>query len=185
MKSLVEQLKLLTSVCVFSVALPGITLAQSQESILTGGDFEGVQLGGAGWPAANGVSIVDEDGNYFLRLEADAEGGQIQAYRRFPLPSNIPKLAISFRARHSQLTGGVENWHTGRVVMHFKDASGEVLKPDPAPFAFKGSSTGWVDKNVELVVPEGAASFEFFPALFFVPQGTLDIDDVVIAPTGF
>lgn len=185
MRPLIKLLQTVTKLCVFSVALSGIALGQSQESILPGGDFEGVQLGGAGWPVANGVSIVDEDGNHFLRLEADADGGQVQAYRRIPLPTNVPKLAIRFRARHSQLTGGVENWHTGRVVMHFKDASGAVLKPDPAPFAFKGSSTGWVDKNVELIVPEGAASFEFFPALFFVPQGTLDIDDVVIAPTGF
>ncbi len=185
MKILIKMLKIVTPLCVVSLTLSEIAWGQSHESIFSGGDFEGVQLGGSGWPAAKGVSIVDEDGNQFLRLEADADGGQIQAYRRFPLSSNIPKLAISFRARHSQLTGGVETWHTGRVVMHFKDASGAVLKPDPAPFAFKGSSTGWVDKTVELTVPEGAASFEFFPALFFVPQGTLDIDDVVIAPAGF
>jgi hypothetical protein len=185
MKPMIKMLKTVTTLCVFSVMLSGLASAQNQESILAGGDFEGVQLGGSGWPAAKGVSIVEEDGNQFLRLEADGDGGQIQAYRRIDLPTDVPKLAISFRARHSELTGGAENWHTGRVVMHFKDASGGVLKPDPAPIAFKGSSDGWVEKTVELTVPEGAASFEFFPALFFVPQGTLDIDDVVIAPTGF
>lgn len=185
MRPIIQLLKTLTTLCAFSVALSGIALGQTQDSILPGGDFEGARLGGTGWPAAKGVSIVEEDGNQFLRLEADEDREQIQAYRRINLQTNIPKLAISFRARHSELTGGSENWHTGRVVMHFKDASGEVLKPDPAPFAFKGSSAGWVEKTVELTVPEGAASFEFFPALFFVPQGTLDIDDVVIAPTGF
>lgn len=185
MKPIVKLLKTIAALCVFSVGLSGIASGQSQESILPSGDFEGVKLGGTGWPTAYGASIVEEDGNHFLRLEADGEGGQIQAYRRIPLPTNIPKLAISFRARHADISAGMENWHTGRVVMHFKDASGAVLKPDPAPFVFKGNSNGWVDKSVELTVPEGAESFEFFPALFFVPRGTLDIDDVVIAPTGF
>jgi hypothetical protein len=152
-------------------------------SLLTNGDMEAGGLGTAnGWPTGKGISTVEEEGNHFLRLQADEPGLQIQAHRIIKLPGGVQKLNVSFRVRFAEITPGTQSWHRGSVIMHFKDASGQMLKPDPAPFAFKGNSNGWVEKTVQLDVPEGATTLEFMPALFQVAQGTLDIDDVAVVP---
>ena len=148
-------------------------------SILTGGDFES---GSSEWTSGKGVSVVEEGGNHFLRLQSPEPNVQVQSYRKITLPKGVTKLKVSFRVQHEDIKPGAQNWHTGRIIMHFLDANGHALKPDPAPFAFKGNSNGWIEKSVELPVPEGAVSLEFMPALFQVAQGTLDIDDVVILP---
>lgn len=155
---------------------PGNTLTPN-------GNFESGSLGGAGgWTSGKGTSIEEEDGNRFLRLQSPEPGIQVQSYRKVAVPGGTQKVKVSFRVRYEGITPGAENWHTGRVVMHFKDASGAMLKPDPKPFAFKGKSDGWIEKSVELDVPEGTVDFEFLPALFQVQQGTLDIDDIVVVP---
>lgn len=148
-------------------------------SIVSNGDFEG---GSTGWPTGKGITIEEEDGNKFLRLHSSEPGTQVQAFRRIDITGGPQKLRVSFRVSRTNVVPGAENWHTARVVMHFKDANGQALKPGPQPFAFKGESNGWVDKSVEVIVPEGTTTLEFMPALFQVAQGTLDIDDVVIVP---
>lgn len=152
----------------------------SPESILLNGNLEG---GVAGWAPSQGASVQEEDGNSFIHLQADAPGEQVQMYQKVSLPGGSQSVSVSFRVRYSDLKPGAENWHTGRVVMHFKDASGQILKPDPQPFAFKGNSDGWVEKSRHITVPEGATSFEFMPALFQVASGTLDIDDISVIPS--
>ena len=153
------------------------------KSLLTNGDFEAGSSGAANdWPTGKGISIEEEAGNHFLRLQTEEPGLQIQAHRIIKLPGGVQKLNVSFRVRFAEITLGAQSWHRGSVIMHFKDVNGQILKPDPSPFAFAGNSNGWVDKSVQLAVPEGALTLEFMPALFQVARGTLDIDDVVVAP---
>lgn len=151
-------------------------------SLVANGDFEGVNSGPGAWPIGKGVTIEEESGNHFLRLQSTEPGVQVQAYRKVPLAAGIQKLKVSFKVKYEDIKPGVQNWHTGRLVMHFLDAAGKPLKPDPAAFVFKGDSNGWVEKSVELAVPEGATTLEFLPALFQVSQGTLELDDIVVAP---
>lgn len=148
------------------------------DSLMSNGDFET----SLGWPVGKGITIEEDSGNHFLRLESTEPGTQIQAYRKITIPGGLQKLAVNFRVNHTNIKPGAENWHTGRVIMHFKDANGQVLKPDPKPFSFVGESNGWIEKSVEIPVPEGAVEFEFMPALFQVAMGTLEIDDVTIVP---
>ena len=165
-----------------ALLLATVASAQDSASLITDGDLESGSLSSGGWPVSPGVSVEEEGGNHFLRLQAEEPGKQIQAYRKLAIPAGTQKLNVSFRVRYTNITPGAQNWHTGRVVMHFKDSGGQVVKPDPAPFAFKGSSDSWVEKSVQLSVPEGAVALEFLPALFQVTQGTLELDDVVITP---
>lgn len=170
---------------IFSLLALTLLSAHSAEpgnTLMVNGDFESGLGTSHSWTSGKGVSVEDEGGNHYLRLQATEPGLQVQSYRKIKIPGGTPKLTISFRVRHENITPGAENWHTGRVVMHFKDATGTMVKPDPKPFAFKGNSDGWTEKSVELEVPEGAVELEFLPALFQVAQGTLDIDDVVIVP---
>ncbi len=148
-------------------------------SLLTNGDLESSQTD---WAVGKGVTIEEENGNHFLRLQAPEPNVQVQAYRKVVLPKGTTKLKVGFRVQYEDITPGAQNWHTGRLIMHFLDAGGKPMKPDPSPFAFKGKSDGWVEKSVELAVPECAVALEFMPALFQVERGTLDIDDIVIAP---
>lgn len=158
---------------------PLATAENDAASILPNGNLE---EGNSNWPVGKGITIEEEEGNHFLRLKAEEPGIQIQAHRIIKLSGGIQKLNISFRVRFEEITPGAQPWHRGSVIMHFKDANGQILKPDPAPFAFKGNSNGWVEKSVQLEVPADAASLEFMPALFQVAQGTLDIDDMKIVP---
>lgn len=151
-------------------------------NLIPNGDFENMSGGANSWATGKGTSIEKEDGNSFLRLQASEPGIQVQAYRKVSIPGGTPKVKVSFRVRYEGITPGAENWHTGRVIMHFKDSTGAMTKPDPKPFAFKGESKGWDEKTIELDVPEGSVEFEFMPALFQVQMGTLDIDDVVVVP---
>ncbi len=165
------------------LTLVSLHSAEPGDTLMVNGDFESGGLSGANsWTSGKGVSLESEDGNTFLRLQASEPGIQVQSYRKIKVPGGTPKLKVSFRVRFEGITAGVENWHTGRVIMHFKDASGAITKPDPKPFAFKGDSKGWDEKTVELEVPEGSVEFEFMPALFQVQLGTLDIDNVVVVP---
>jgi len=155
-------------------------LAWGENPIIQNGDFE---KGSEGWAPTQGATIVAEDGNQFFRLEAAPDAGQVQVYRKVSLPTGFQSITVSFRVRYSNLTPGAESWHTGRVIMHFKDAEGNILKPDPQPFVFKGDSDGWVEKSKQINIPEGATSFELMPALFQVASGTLDIDDISVVPS--
>lgn len=148
-------------------------------SILTNGDLES---GNTDWAVGKGVTIEADGANHFLRLQSPEPNVQVQAYRKVNLPKGVTKLKLSFRVQYEDIKAGAQNWHTGRLVMHFLDANGKPLKPEPSPFAFKGSSNGWTEKTAELTVPEGAVTLEFMPALFQVEHGTLDIDDIVIVP---
>lgn len=160
-----------------------VATSHSADSIMENGDLETGGLGSNNsWTAGKGVTIEEENGNHFLHLEAVEPNVQIQSYRLVKIPDGVKKLKVSFKVRYENITPGAENWHTGRLIMHFKDAGGGMLKPDPKPFAFKDKSDGWVEKEVELDVPEGSVALEFMPALFQVGTGTLDIDDVVITP---
>lgn len=165
---------LLVSLSVLHAAEPGNTLTPN-------GDFE--TSGGANsWAIGKGASIEVEDGNHFLRLQSSEPNTQIQSHRKVKIPGGTQKLKLSFRTRYENIIPGAENWHVGSLVMHFKDSTGANVKPAPKSFSFKGSSDGWVEKEAEFDVPEGAVELEFLPALFLVQQGTLDFDDIVVVP---
>jgi len=149
------------------------------ESIVSNGSLEDPS---GGWPNGNGVSIQEEGGNHFLRLEQPEPLKQVQAYRKIALSAGASSLEVSFRVRYQDIKPGAQNWHTGRLVLHFRDANGALLQPDPKPISFVGCSHDWEDRALTLKVPEGAVALEFMPALFQTQSGTLDLDDVKIVP---
>jgi hypothetical protein len=163
---------LFLSVSTLLAAEPGNTL-------IPNGDFEN---GSTSWAVGNGVTVEEEDGNHFLRIQSPEPNTQVQAHRKVAIPAGTQKVKVSFRTRYENIVPGEANWHVGSLVMHFRDSSGAIVKPDPKPFPFKGKSNGWIEKDVELDVPEGAVELEFLLALFRVQQGTIDFDDIVVLP---
>jgi hypothetical protein len=174
MRTLLFPLLLITAVSFLHADEPGNTL-------LPNGDFESSGAGKT-WASGKGATVEVEDGNHFLRLQSTEPNTQVQSHRKIKIPGGTQKVKVTFRVRYENIIPGAENWHVGSLVMHFRDSTGGIAKPDPKPFPFKGKSDGWVEKEVELTVPEGATELEFLPALFQVQQGTLDFDDFVVIP---
>jgi len=153
--------------------------ADPGNSLVTNGDFES---GAKDWSVGKGVTIEEDGGNHFLRIQSSEPNTQVQSHRKIKIPGGTQKLKVSFRVRYENIVSGAQNWHNGSLVMHLKDSTGAIVKPAPRPFSFKGKSDGWVEKELEIDVPEGAVELELLPALFMVEQGTLEFDDFVIIP---
>jgi len=60
-----------------------------------------------------------------------------------PLP---PAVEIRLRVRYTDVQPGQQPWFDARVISHFKDASGGILKPEPETPFWRGSSKGWVER---------------------------------------
>lgn len=153
---------------------------QSDVNLLSNGDFE-IDADGNGapdhWPTPDGVTLENEDGNHFLRLHARPEK-MLTVYRVIDVKPDHKAYAFTFRARAIELKRGKANWHDGRIILDFVDASGKKVKGGVAPNFNGTTKDGWVERRVEFLVPEGAAKLEVMPAMFQVTSGTLDIDDL-------
>lgn len=132
--------------------------------------------GPQGWPTPDGVTWEEEAGNHFLRLTADIDK-LITVYREVRVQPGHKALKLTFRVRVQALERGKANWHDGRIILNFKDADGNKLSGGAAP-SFQGSTDGWSERSVELLVPDGAVNLEVMPALFQAKSGSYDLDDL-------
>src|SRR5690606_1741722 len=99
----------------------------------------------------------------------------------FDLPADAKALELSFRMRCTGLKTGKEPWFDARIIMNFRDASGQQLKPAPPAPAIRTDTKGWVQKSVSFEVPPGARAIEVMPTLFQVKSGTMEIDDLSLS----
>ncbi|HSU69287.1 MAG TPA: glycoside hydrolase family 5 protein, partial [Tepidisphaeraceae bacterium] len=152
---------------------------ESANSLLSNGDFESTQDGKAtGWGLGRGATLEAEGGNHFLRLKSAEPGEQVLVLRSVPLGPEIKALELSYRVRHQDIRRGKQNWFDGRIILNFKDADGDELKPDPKPPTFKGTSADWQSHSQQFKVPPGAATLQLMFTLFRVESGQLDFDDI-------
>ncbi len=170
MNRLMTILALLLACCSFSVA--------QTESLIANGNFDA----DAGWGLKEGASIEAEDGNKFLRLSVVKPGEMVMVYRSVPI-TDQKALELKYRVRYEGLTRGEKLWFDGRIMMNFKDAAGNVLKPAPGAPNYKGTSKGWSDQVKQYLVPDGAKQFEIMFTLFNAKAGTIDFDDILLTAT--
>ena len=155
-------------------------------SLLSNGDFS-KDSKTTGWPDdwahPEGATWETEDGFCFLRLNSSKPGQMILVYREMKLPSpSAAALEVRLRVRYTNIKRGKNAWFDGRIIAHFKDAAGKVLKPEPEAPSFIGSSKGWIDKSYILKVPSAASVLELMPTLFQAESGTLDLARIEIFP---
>ncbi len=160
--------------------------ADEAPSLLSNGTFE-TDSKSAGWPDEwshpEGGTWEKEGDVRFIRLRSAKPGDTLMVYRLLNLPSPPPPaLEIRLRVRYSDIKRGKNAWFDGRVMSHFKNADGKVLKPEPSAPAFTGTSKGWVDKSYLVKVPASARSLELMPALFQAESGTLDLARLEVFP---
>ena len=131
----------------------------------------------------SGVRWQAEKGNHFLRLISQQPGETVLLFHAVKLPEEVRALTLSWRMRCSDLKPGQKPWFDARILLEFKDAAGHKLAGGPsAPYTRKNIED-WAERSVSFLVPEGARTLEFMPALLQVERGTFDLDDVVLLPT--
>ena len=168
--------------------VPTSRLAAADEapSLISNGNLES-DVHGDQWPdgwgrAKAGGSWVAEDGNHFLRLEAEKPDQMAMFYREVKIPADTRALELKFRARVAGLKVGSSPWFDARIMMEFADASQAPVKPGPEVPYFRKDTDGWVERSVKFLVPEGATMLKLMPTLFKVGAGTFDVDDISLTP---
>lgn len=169
------------------VCWAGLSVGVAAAADIANGDFESLDANGApkGWLPANSAEAsvqVEPDGNHFLRLHTVTPGKMVMVYRAIPLGPADRALELTLRVRYQDIKPGAKPWFDGRIIMNVLDADGKRLKPAPAPLYYRGTKADWQRVSRKFLVPEGAAQLELMPALFQAAAGTLDFDDLALAP---
>ncbi|QDT14146.1 glycoside hydrolase family 5 protein [Alienimonas californiensis] len=149
-------------------------------------DFEVDQNGDGkpdGWAdAPTGGSWAVEDGNRFLRLTSPKPGETVMLYQELTIPEGVEALKLSWRQRVEGLKVGRQSWFDARIMMEFMDAERKKVSPGPPAPSSRKDTDGWVEREVEFLVPAGARGLKFMPSLFQVQAGTFDLDDLALRP---
>ncbi len=159
----------------------------SNASLIANGDFE-ADTNSDQWPdgwarAKSGVTWREEEGNRFLRLVSEKPGETVLLFHAVTLPEECRALTLSWRMRCSDLKPGKQPWFDARVLLDFKDAAGNKLAGGPSAPYLRKNTEGWVERSISFLVPDGARTLDFMPALFQVERGTFDLDDVTLKLT--
>lgn len=162
--------------------------AKSQPTSLTKNtDFE-KDADADGWPddwakVKAGGSWEVENGNHFLRLKSQEPGEMVMLYQEISIPAGVEAIEMTWKQRVSDLELGEKSWFDARILMEFMDANRSKVTPTPKAPSTRKDTKGWVEKKTSFLVPEGATTLKFMPALFNVKAGTYDLDDIVLTPT--
>ncbi len=137
-----------------------------------------------GWPTlSSGAAWLEEGGNRFIRLTALEPGKMLMLYREVRIPAGVEALELSWRQRVTGLKPGKQPWFDARIMLEFMDAQGGKVGPAPAAPFSRRDVPEWESRSIRFVVPAGAATLKFMPALFNVEAGTWDLDDILLRPT--
>ncbi|MCA8994762.1 MAG: glycoside hydrolase family 5 protein [Planctomycetaceae bacterium] len=165
------------------------TILAQNGSLISNGNFEADVKKADGWPddwgrLKEGGSWEDEAGNHFLRMTSVKPGEMVMAYRTFDIPSGTEALELTWRQRVTGLKRGSSPWFDARIMLEFTGIDGKKLSQKPSPPYTQKDTSGWVERSVQFLVPDGALTLVFMPSLFQVEAGTLDLDDLVLKPVG-
>jgi endoglucanase len=153
-------------------------------SLLSNGDFSQATADPAwpdGWGHADGATWEAENGSHFLRLQSSQPGQMILVYRQMAVPSPAPPaMELRLLVRYTDVVPGEKSWFDARVMGHFKNAAGQVIKPELSAPYFRKSSKGWEERTLFFKVPRNAALLELMPCMFKAASGTLDLAKVEV-----
>ena len=124
----------------------------------------------------NGKLITEE--STFLRITADPSK-MVSLHAQMSV-TGLKALKLTYSVRYTGVQRGEKPWFDARIILDFKDAAGQVVKPSPPAPYYTGSSNGWRKESLVFAVPAGATTLSIMPALFQAAAGTLDLDDIQI-----
>lgn len=129
-------------------------------------------------------NVAKENGNRYLHLVSTEPGKLIMDYREIDIPAGVEALEFSWKQRVTGLKKGEKPWFDARIMMEWKDATGNKLNNKPSPPYAQNDTAGWVERKTSFIVPKDAAVLVLMPSLFRVAAGSYDLDDLVLKPTG-
>ncbi len=156
------------------------------EVLPVNGNFEAVGPDGqavswrGGW--GKGISLVQEDGNRFVRFQGPVAARNLSITQDVLLDPAWTRVRIAARVRASELQLGTEGWQDFRVNLRFLDAAGTMVGGYAAVPSLRAAGP-WVVSQVERDVPAGAVKLSVEPGLFHC-GGVADLDDVRVESAG-
>lgn len=164
----------------FGAAQP-VSAADATPSLIGNGDFEtSKQDKPDGWALGEGATWELEGENHFLRLKVLEPEKQVMVHRLISIPRDMHALRLTYKVRYEGIQRGKQTWFDGRIMMNFRDAQKEIVKPAPAHPNFNGTSLQWKERTQQFRVPEGATTLEMMFTLFNAKAGRLDFDDIAL-----
>ncbi|MDX9980218.1 MAG: glycoside hydrolase family 2 TIM barrel-domain containing protein, partial [Lentisphaeria bacterium] len=153
------------------------SLAAAETNLVRNGDFQAVTDGQPdGWSGGPGISVVQEGGKRWLRVEPGKTAGQ-----NVPLDPDTWEIRLTMRLRATNVEMGAEGWQDARLAMSFHNDKNERIGPWPNVFHAVGT-TDWIDCDRTYRVPEGAVRLNLGAAVFG-PKGTAEFADLKIVVT--
>lgn len=89
-------------------------------------------------------------------------------------------MEMTWSQRVTNPRRGTSSWFDARILIDFMDKDRAKIGASPEAAATGNDTNGWEQKTMSFLVPEGAASIKFMPALLNVASGTFDLDDMVL-----
>ncbi len=172
-----------------TIVFCGTAIAESNEfkagdfSVLSGREF--AELWTVDASMEKNVHF-DESGKDPLLVITNTEAEQaVNLVGVLHLNPKWTQLRVTVRFRAPEAAAGNEAWHRPRVSLRFTDASSQgVGESDGYPASQPQMETAtdeWVEKSVELSVPDGSVYLVIQPGLYFC-TGKLEVADIRVEP---
>jgi len=165
---------LLVVICLLAVPCPAEI--QVGDELLANGGFDKLDGRGrpVGWRWVAGAHVRKEKANAWVEIDRYGAVGQDLA-----IDPNWMKLKVRFRMRVTGVQRGDEGWKNARLAMQWVDAAGKHVDPWPDVLWAEGT-TRWQPYERVFLIPRGAATLQFTPAMFGKPGGKVEYDDLSV-----
>lgn len=166
------------------LSLVPLSAAEVAKNIVVNGDFQAAAAPSevAGWTIggdARTVSVVEEDGNRFLRIKQPALA-YCSVVQSFPVAKNWNGLEVKARLRAQNLVKGPEGHNTMTLLFTFEDADGKNVGGWPQHMV--AADQGWTEiQETVKEIPFDAATLRVACAMTNA-AGTADFDDISVTP---
>lgn len=174
-----------TRIALLVAALFSFAAVSSAENLFPNGDFDTPNVAGdwpdkVGRPNKGESSYGEVNGDKYISLTQTTPLDTVMIYQQIGL-QGAERVKITVKCRVTDLVKGPKSWFDARIMGDFRDMNSNKIK-DFKPFVFNKDTNGWVERSIEVDVPEGAIFMAIMPSLLQVNAGTLDISSITVEP---
>lgn len=161
----------------------GLSAEQSTQ-LLRNPTFEDADQNGKvdGWYNKEGTPVpVLQQGqrSVFLEVQQAGKGCILEQYAGL---KDAKQVTIAVKLRWSDIVPGDKPWKSGVVQAMFVDKNNRKTGPYQAIQTFKGTSSDWAIITKTLDAPDDALGVRIHLALYYVKQGSMNIQWITVTP---
>ena len=124
---------------------------------------------------------VTVDGQSFVQLQV-TDAGKGCVLEQYTGLKGAKQVTFAANVRWNNITPGKKSWMVGIVQAMFVNSNNKKVGPYQAIQNFKGTQANWTTISKTLDVPDGALGVRLHLALYYVQQGTLDVQWITANP---